>query len=345
MAQLRKYRILFLTFLLSCSLLCGCDSESGKAVSEVAKQAAEVIQEVSSETDVQDTQDVIITDFPDAKTLKELTDGIQDVPYAVLNDNQPYFAEDEYTTEEFEFYSELDELGRCGLAYACIGTGLMPTEERGQIGAVKPSGWHTVKYDIVDGKYLYNRCHLIGYQLTGENANEKNLITGTRYLNVTGMLPFENDVADYIEETGNHVLYRVTPIYTGDNLLADGLVMEGLSMEDDGAGIRFSVYVPNYQPGITIDYATGESWLTESIDTKTELAAGTDTGSEQDPVTVEKAGSEAYESFILNTSSKKFHKETCSGAASIKENNKESWNGPRSWLIENGYSPCGSCKP
>ena len=180
-------------------------------------------------------------------------------PYVVLQDNQPGFSQEDFTTDSFETYSSLDLLGRCGTAYANIGLDLMPTEERDSIGQVKPSGWQTVKYDIVDGKYLYNRCHLIGYQLSGENANEQNLITGTRYLNVEGMLPFENMVADYVQETGNHVLYRVTPIFQGTELVARGVQMEAESVEDQGEGICFNVYVYNDQPGITIDYATGES--------------------------------------------------------------------------------------
>lgn len=184
-------------------------------------------------------------------------------PYIVLNGNEPDFSEDDLTEEAFETYSELDSLGRCGTAYANICVEIMPTEERGSIGQVKPTGWHTVKYDIVDGKYLYNRCHLIGYQLSGENANEKNLITGTRYMNVEGMLPFENMVADYVEETQNHVLYRVTPIFEGENLLANGIQMEAISVEDQGEGILFNVYVYNVQPGISIDYLTGESSLLE----------------------------------------------------------------------------------
>ena len=182
-------------------------------------------------------------------------------PYVEINDNEPYFSDDEYTTSPFEYYSDLDTLGRCGMAYACVGKDIMPTEERGSIGSVKPSGWQTVKYDCVDGNYLYNRCHLIGYQLTGENANEKNLITGTRYLNVEGMLPFENMVADYVKETDNHTLYRVTPIFTGDNLLADGVLMEAESVEDNGEGISYNVFCYNVQPGVKIDYVTGDSSL------------------------------------------------------------------------------------
>ena len=184
-------------------------------------------------------------------------------PFVTVNENKPDFPAEDFTTEAFETYSALDMLGRCGVAYANIGPELMPTEERGEIGHIKPSGWQSVQYDNVDGKSLYNRCHLIGFQLTGENDNEYNLITGTRYMNVDGMLPFENVVAEYIEETGNHVLYRVTPIYDGADLVAQGVQMEAMSVEDNGFGVCFNVYVYNVQPGITIDYATGESWLTD----------------------------------------------------------------------------------
>ncbi len=182
-------------------------------------------------------------------------------PYVVVNDNQPNFSDEDLMQESYEYYSELDLDGKCGVVEANIGEELMPTEERGSIGQVKPSGWQLVKYDHVEGKYLYNRCHLIGFQLTGENANERNLITGTRYMNTEGMLPFENEVANYIKETGNHVLYRVTPIFEGDNLVASGVQMEAKSVEDNGQGICFNVYVYNVQPGVEIDYATGESRL------------------------------------------------------------------------------------
>ena len=181
-------------------------------------------------------------------------------PYAVVNDNIPFFTEDEITDESFESYGEMDALERCTVCVASIGPDLMPTEERGSIGYVKPSGWQNEKYDFVDGKYVYNRCHLIGFQLTGENATRENLITGTRYMNVEGMLPFENDVAQYIKETGNHVMYRVTPIFEDDNLLASGVLMEAISVEDGGEGICFNVYCYNAQPGVIIDYSTGENF-------------------------------------------------------------------------------------
>ena len=199
--------------------------------------------------------------------INQISYSLEEVPeytgedYVIIDNNVPSFTEEDYTTDSFETYSDLDYLDRCGPAYTNVSKETMPTEERGQIGMIKPSGWHTVKYDIVDGKYLYNRCHLIGYQLTGENANEKNLITCTRQMNAETMLEFENKVADYVKETNNHVLYRVTPIFKGDNLLASGVQMEAYSVEDNGKGISFNVYVYNVQDGITIDYKTGDSKL------------------------------------------------------------------------------------
>lgn len=263
---------------------------------------------------------------PDRLSLNEIP-AFQNSPYVELNGNEPFFTDEEKTTESFEIYSELDRLGRCGPAYACIGQDLMPTEERGSIGQIKPTGWHTVKYDFVDGKYLYNRCHLIGFQLTAENANEKNLITGTRYMNVEGMLPFENMVADYIKETGNHVLYRVTPIYEGENLVASGVEMEALSVEDEGEGVCFHVYVYNNQPGVSIDYKTGESRLSSDSDSSSEDA------------------SEASAEYILNTGSRKFHLPACSSVESMKEDNKEIFHGSRDDLIAEGYEPCKNCNP
>lgn len=196
--------------------------------------------------------------YTDALGIKHEYSGF---PYEEVNGNIPFFEKEEYVSDSFERYSPLDELGRCGAAYACIGEDIMPTSAREPIGAVKPSGWHTVKYnELIDGNYLYNRCHLIAFELAGENANEQNLITGTRYMNVEGMLPFENRAAEYVRSTGNHVLYRVTPVFSGDNLLADGVLMEAYSVEDGGEGVCFCVYVFNVQPGIGIDYGTGESW-------------------------------------------------------------------------------------
>lgn len=213
--------------------------------------------EIAINTNNNNDTEVTSTETESVVSILENTDQ----PYCVINDNVPLFSEeDKQRTDAFETYSELDSLGRCGVAYANICKELMPTEERGYIGQIKPSGWHTVKYDCVNGKYLYNRCHLIAYCLAGENANEKNLITGTRSFNVDGMLPFEEEVANYVDRTNNHVLYRIIPYYTGNNLVASGVTMEAYSVEDHGEGIQFYVYVYNKQDGVKIDYATGESW-------------------------------------------------------------------------------------
>lgn len=266
--------------------------------------------------------------------------------YIEINENVPHFKDDEITNKSFEQYSELDDLGRCGVAFACIGKDIMPTEERGAIGQIKPSGWQLAKYDIVDGKYLYNRCHLIGYQLTGENANEKNLITGTRSMNVDGMLPFENMVDEYIEETNNHVMYRVTPIYEGDNLVAKGVQMEAYSVEDDGEGISFNVFVFNAQPGIRINYADGTSELiddsadAEEKETKevstTKLEADNKNTGNNEAQTGE---------YVLNTKTMKIHFKDCPSVEDIQPENKESFNGTKDYLLENGYTSCGRCKP
>ena len=256
--------------------------------------------------------------------------GLEDIPaysvepYVVIVDNTPDFPEEDFTTSSFETYSALDELGRCGVAYANVGSDLMPTGERGDISSVKPTGWQSVRYDNVDGGYLYNRCHLIGFQLTGENANECNLITGTRSMNVDGMLPFENLVADYVQETDNHVLYRVTPVFEGEELVARGVVMEAMSVEDAGEGVCFEVYVYNAQPGIAIDYATGESWPAESETT---------------------TGGDEESRYVLNTNSKKFHLPDCSGVANMSPSNRQDYTGTRQSLLDQGYEPCGICNP
>ena len=250
-------------------------------------------------------------------------------PYVELDGNLPGFSLEECTTDSFETYSTLDALGRCGPAYACIGQDLMPTEDRESISSVRPTGWVQAEYDFVEGGSLYNRCHLIGFQLTGENANEENLITGTRYMNVEGMLPFENMVADYIKETGNHVLYRAAPIFEGENLVASGVVMEALSVEDEGEGVCFHVYVYNVQPGVEIDYATGESWETK------------DSASSA----LESQAEEQETDYVLNTSSKKFHLPDCPSVDSMSGKNRQEYHGTREELIAQGYEPCGSCHP
>ena len=248
-------------------------------------------------------------------------------PYVPINNNEPEFTENELTEEAVERYSQLDEQGRAQTAEATIGQELMPTEKRESISEVKPSGWVNKKYENVDGGYLYNRCHLIGYQLTAENANQKNLITGTRYMNVEGMLPFENMVADYIKETDHHVRYRVTPIYKGDDLVASGVQMEGESVEDQGESISFNVYVYNVQPGIEIDYATGDSRkMTGTANESADLETGEMT-------------------YILNTNTKKIHKLDCTSVSEIQKENRQEVTKSKIELIGEGYEPCKRCKP
>ena len=297
----------FLPLLLALMLLCGCAAPEAPAAPVPSSSA---VSSASQEGPF---------------TLDSVPE-YAGVPYVAVHDNEPYFTSEDLTTDSYEFYAPLDAYNRCGVTMACIGPDLMPTEKRESIGQVKPTGWQTVKYDHVDGKYLYNRCHLIGFQLTGENANERNLITGTRSMNTEGMLPFENLVADYIKETGNHVLYRVTPIFVGEELVARGVLMEGLSMEDEGEGVTFCVYAYNNQPGIQIDYATGDSWLSPTAE------AGTAEDGEE-------------RTYILNTSSRKFHLPTCGGVGDIKEANRSEFTGTREAVTAAGYEPCGRCKP
>ena len=269
-------------------------------------------------------------------------------PYISVNDNIPFFTDEELSSTSYETYGELDYLGRCTTCVASVGVDLMPTEERGNIGSVKPTGWHTVKYDFVDGKYLYNRCHLIGYQLTGENANEKNLITGTRYLNIEGMLPFENMVADYVKETKNHVMYRVTPVFDGENLLAAGVLMEGKSVEDNGDGVLFCVFAYNVQPGVTIDYATGESYAdgTDGVTAEPETASQvTDDAASSQAMDNAAAELSEEQTYILNTNTQKFHKPDCKSVETIKPQNYAEFTGAREELLAAGYEPCKNCNP
>ena len=286
----------------------------------------------------------IIVNAASEKYTVDTVPLFSDKPYVEINGNVPYFTQTEITTEVFETYSELDSLGRCGVAYANVCREIMPAESRGPIGMIKPSGWHTVKYDFVDGKYLYNRCHLIGYQLAGENANERNLITGTRYLNVTGMLPFEDQVAYYAENTGNHVLYRATPVFEGNNLVASGVLLEAYSVEDKGRGVCFCVFCYNAQPGVTINYATGDSSLSKVIAMSSPGKYQIYTNAPEDTDTVRSSDKAEY-SYVLNKNTKKFHKTNCSSVSDMKEKNKEYFSGTRQEAIDKGYTPCKRCNP
>ncbi|MBQ7386701.1 MAG: DNA/RNA non-specific endonuclease [Clostridia bacterium] len=274
-------------------------------------------------------------DVPDPSPEENPADPTESI-YAVLNGNKPYFEADDITDTGFELFSELDELGRCGVAFACVGTEMMPTEQRDfSLSSVSPSGWsyggksnnNTYDTSIVPGGYIYNRCHLIGYQLTGETTNKQNLITGTKQFNIKGMLPFENMVADFVKETGYHVMYRVTPIYEDYNLLASGAIIEAYSVEDEGDGICFCVYVYNIQPGIEINYFTGENKLEG------------DDGSDNTDETVR--------CYVINISSKKLHLDTCSTVKKLSAANREDFEGTIAELKEKypDYSPCGTCKP
>ena len=250
-----------------------------------------------------------------------------------VNNNEPFFTDSDMTTTAFENYSDLDSLGRCGVAYANICKDIMPTEERGKIGMIKPSGWHTVKYDVIKDRYLYNRCHLIGYQLAGENANPKNLITGTRYLNVEGMLPFENLVADYVNNTGNHVLYRVTPMFSGSNLVANGVLIEAKSVEDNGGGILFNVYCYNVQPGVGINYENGDSWLDGTT-------GSTSSGSDSSAAENSAADSSNSEMMVhITATGKKYHR---AGCRTLKKSDTEVTLDEAKSM---GLSPCGICNP
>lgn len=368
----------FLTLLLCLCMLVGCGSGAAtqvmlKAEDSETESYVETVQTESAENDPGDETEIqaaaqVQSDDSKQKVVHAGTASAfnaADVPaysgkpYTAVNNNEPYFTSDNLTTEAFENYSELDALGRCGVAYANVCLETMPTEKRGSISEVKPTGWHSVKYDNVDGKSLYNRCHLIGYQLTAENANQQNLITGTRYLNVDGMLPFENMVADYVKETDNHVLYRVTPIFTGDNLVVDGVLMEGYSVEDEGDGICFCVYAYNVQPGITIDYATGDSWLSSEKGNSDSSSGGNSavsqsaadkSGTQQAAVQTESvketsAPVSTGTEYILNTNTKKFHYPSCSSVKQMKASNKKEYTGSRDDLIAQGYDPCKKCNP
>lgn len=311
-----------LVLALLCALLAGCSNAQQQT--EIDNTSYSGAAE-ASQTDIGDAQQQAAGDTPYGIPV------YTGRPYVELNGNIPEFTDAEKNTNVFETYSELDSLGRCQAAYANVCQEIMPAQKRGPIGNVKPTGWHTVNYhELIDGNYLYNRCHLIAYELAGENANEKNLITGTRYLNITGMLPFENKVAAFVKSTGYHVLYRVTPVFYGSNLVASGVQMEAWSVEDNGQGICFNIYAYNVQPGIYIDYATGDSHVADNGQ-----AAGTQT----------KADNKEQHEYILNTKNMKFHSPDCSSVSKMSDKNKQTFTGTREQVIEMGYEACGVCKP
>lgn len=340
--KLRKGLALLLALIMAfCVVFTACDS-----INDDGKEKITTSQKEDKTTQKKTTAASDEGEEKDEKITLDNIPAYTDKAYVVINDNQPEFSESDITNKSYEKYSELDSKGRCGVAIACVGKDLMPApnEERKSIAHVYPSGWKTNdtsnnnQYDakVVPGGYIYNRCHLIGWQLTAENANKSNLITGTQYFNIEGMVPFENDIADYIKETGNHVMYRVTPIYDGDNLVASGVQLEAYSVEDNGAEICFNVYVYNVQPGIEIDYSTGKNKLADSNSpAQTETTAKTETTGT--------ASSGDYK-YVLNTSSssKKIHLPTCRYA---DNKNRENTNKTLDELKAEGYTPCGTCKP
>lgn len=328
--RLKKTLVWLLALLIAlCIVFTGCNSNAN--ANDDGKETKQTVQKNDdTEDNVKDTDKD--TEKPTEQPAPEGALSVEDVPpysdkaFVLINNGQPNFEESDLRTAAYEYYSPLDSLGRCGYVMACVCKETMPTGPRGSIGHVTPTGWNNNAYEIVEGGYLYNRCHLIGWQLTAEDANKSNLITGTRYMNISGMLPFEDMIADYVNETGNHVMYRVTPIFEGDNLLASGVHLEGYSVEDKGEGICFNVYSYNVQPGIVIDYATGENHLS---DVPNETQGET----------------ESNYAFVVNKSSGTIHTSTCTYAKTIKPENRLGSNGPLKDLLDQGYKACSKCKP
>ena len=362
--KVNKYLQIFMCAVLLL-IVSGCTSfsDTSRQASESNDTQAETTEELTSESDK--TEDKTSEENATEESSEETTENVNTNEYkeansadnsvsypeyigdayVELNDNNPLFTEEEKkSTTAFEEYSDLDKLGRCGVAFANICPELMPTEERGEIGSVKPSGWHTVKYpEIIEDNYLYNRSHLIAYSLAGENANEKNLITGTRYLNQETMQIFELRVLDYVRDSGNHVLYRVTPVFEADNLLASGVQMEAWSVEDSGKGICFNVYCYNVQPGIDIDYATGESRVAEDTNVQAATESTTEISVESSSSSSSSDFADQERTYILNTNTKKVHLPDCRSVKDMADHNKEECVGTLNDIKNKGYTPCKRC--
>lgn len=340
--------------------VCGCDGNNSNVSSSGTAQTTTAVSSTSKMAiDSQATTTTTTSNSEQTTTGqtnlngKQLTESakLSNVPeytgsdFGIINNNTPLFSDDYLSSQSYEFYGELDKLGRCTVGIANIGKDIMPTEKRGSIGMVKPSGWHLDKYDFVDGKYLYNRCHLVGYQLSGENANEKNLITGTRYMNIGKMLDIENQVANYVKSSNNHVLYRVTPIFVDNELVARGVLMEAKSCEDNGKSICLCVFCFNVQPNVVINYATGDNRLaadssitTSQVVTNQKPAVTTTTSTLKNT-----QGNTSSIYVILNTNTKKYHEPSCSSVSKIKDKNKQEYRGSLDSLIAQGYSSCKIC--
>ena len=312
--------ILLFIFAVALVLLARLPGEEAAPVDLDLEESPDISESAPAE-EASNSEEIILEPLGEAEFDLSTVPDYSGDPYVSVNGNLPFFTEEDMTDNSYEYYSPLDDLGRCGVCSASIGQDLMPTGQREDIYMIHPSGWHSVRYDFVDGESLYNRSHLIGFLLTGESANEQNLITGTRYMNSVGMLPFEEEVAEYVEETGNHVLYRITPVFVDDELLARGVLMEAESVEDRGQEICFCVYCYNVQPGVVINYENGDSELAPS-----------------DPNA--KTGD-----YVLNTGSKKIHLPSCDGATQMKAGNRQEYSGSYDLLIAQGYLPCSSCHP
>jgi len=352
MSNIRRkiFAVLFLYTLISV-FITGCGSgNTEQDFTEITSESKYItfIKETFVETATEQFIEEITEETTSVPAISQNNFNVSDIPpysgspYTAINDNVPFFKTSDLKPVSFEEYSHLDSSGRCGVAYACIGKDIMPTEKRESISSVNPSGWQSVTYDNVDSKFLYNRCHLIGFQLTGENANEENLITGTRYLNIQGMQPFENMTADYIKETNNHVLYRSTPIFENSNLIASGVLMEGYSVEDKGAGICFCVYVYNVQPGIKIDYSNGNSELANIQNSTQKKAQPQIQSSDNVSAPIKNTQTSTY---IMNTNTKKFHYPSCLSVKQMADKNKREYTGTRTEVINQGYIPCKRCNP
>ncbi|MDO4663912.1 MAG: DNA/RNA non-specific endonuclease [Erysipelotrichaceae bacterium] len=321
---------------------CGADSSSSLASSLVNSQ--EIVEQsttsnsISEEQSAQSSTSAIQSQEDQQPNPAKLPITLADIPeysgqpYVEINGNVPYFEENEKTTTAFQHYFELDELGRVTMAYGSLGQEILPEEERGDISSIHPTGWVQNRYECIkDGQALYNRCHLIAFSLSGQNANPKNLMTGTRYMNVKGMQPFESRTLDFIRKTNKHVMYQVTPLFEGDNLVANGVLMQAKSVEDDGQGLSFNVFCYNVQPGICINYRTGENWLEQGQ---------AETSQTNNPQSDQQA-----QDYVLNTRSHKFHDPSCDSVDDMSQRNRKDVHETRDDLIAQGYTPCQRCNP
>lgn len=356
------YSFLMIALMTMIIMLSGCGSDDVVNDEGLTSEKADnqIIQEAQ---DLQDGKESVLYDSSEFLAIIPEWSGYA---FCYVNDNAPDFTPDEIWTATQESLDPLDDLGRCGTANSCIGTDGMPNDERGDISEVHPTGWHTDKYDFVDGEMLYNRCHLIAHQLSGDDAVPRNLITGTSYMNRDGMLSFEVAIGNYVRDTANHVMYRVTPIFVKDEMLARGVHMEAASVEDGGTGLSFNVFCYNVQPGVDIDYRTGDNKMSEDttaledyqsgkfaiiantlgvIPSEAEDVAQEQNDAQQDDTEEQKNQDSNMMLYVLNTNTGKFHYPDCKSVKDIKEKNRQDVEATREEIINRGFSPCGNCKP